>query len=215
MNDITTGGYAFIYKIFPKGNELSDECYIGSTTKSLEFRLRGHKSNYKRYLNGKYTWMSSFDLFDKYGIDGVEICGYEVYKFDDKADLRKREGQYIQSFECVNKFVAGRTPQEYDKQWYQNNPEYNKQYYQINRDQILKQQKQYHQKNRDASLIKMKQYREANRDQIKKQQKHYREANRDIINSKIICECGCIVSKVNLSRHQKSNKHLELMNSKQ
>jgi hypothetical protein len=42
----------------------------------------------------------------------------------------------------------------------------------------------------------------------------YRKANRDKINEqkreKIECVCGCITTKINLVRHKKTTKHLNL-----
>ena len=54
---------------------------------------------------------------------------------------------------------------------------------------------------------KQKQYYEDNKDKIKK----YYEGNKDKINQKITCECGCIVNKRNLKKHQQTNKHINLL----
>jgi hypothetical protein len=198
----STGGVGCIYSLVP----ISDrspvwiEKYIGSTTQTLAERLRLHKSDYRRYLDGKHNFVSSFELFDKYGVDGVIIVPIEIYYFDDLNDLRRREGEYIKSFECLNKVVAGRTIKEY----YQDNKEalieYQRKYYEDNKEALIEYQREYHDANRDQRLIKMKEYREANHDQI---------------NTKIICECGCEIIKRTLSRHQKTEKHISLMNAKQ
>ena len=151
MSDInnSTGGYAYIYAIYPKDNPRSEIKYIGSTTKTLAERLKGHKSNYKRYLNGKYHWMSSCELFDKYGIDGIGIYPYEIYHYDDKADLRRREGKYIEAFECVNKMIAGRFPcEEYMK-------EYQKRYREENKAKAKEYQKRYREENEDIIKVKI------------------------------------------------------------
>ena len=37
--------------------------YIGSTTESIRERLSKHKSNYKRFQDGKYCNVSSFEIF--------------------------------------------------------------------------------------------------------------------------------------------------------
>jgi len=56
-----------------------------------------------------------------------------------------------------------------------------------------------------------KQYNEQHRDEICEQKKQYYEQHRDEIKEKkrqkVTCECGCDVTKYNLSRHRKSPKH--------
>jgi len=59
-------------------------------------------------------------------------------------------------------------------------------------------------------------YREKNKEIIKKKQKEYREKNKDKIrkriSKKINCpKCNCVVSKGNISTHQKSKKCKKLM----
>ena len=57
-----------IYKIEPINGEDGD-VYIGSTTKVyLLQRMTAHRSEYKRYLNGKGQNVRSDKSFDKYGI---------------------------------------------------------------------------------------------------------------------------------------------------
>ena len=50
-------------------------------------------------------------------------------------------------------------------------------------------------------------YRGANRDQINEHAKEYRRANKELINARIMCECGCEISRRQLKRHCKSDKH--------
>ena len=60
-----------------------------------------------------------------------------------------------------------------------------------------------------------KEYQEANREQINAKQREYYEANKETINAKqtekINCECGASVSRVNISAHRKTKKHIKLM----
>ena len=60
-----------------------------------------------------------------------------------------------------------------------------------------------------------KEYREENREHIKEQQKQYREDHKDEINEKqrmkYLCECGAEVSKGNLPKHRKTQKHLKYL----
>jgi hypothetical protein len=64
-----------------------------------------------------------------------------------------------------------------------------------------------------------REYYEDNREEILKCEKEYYENNKEEINEKknekIECECGCKISRTNISTHKKSNKHLELMKLKE
>ena len=57
--------------------------------------------------------MSSYLLFDKYGIDNCEIVWIEDYPCERKEQLTARERYYIENINCVNKLIPGRTNHEY------------------------------------------------------------------------------------------------------
>ena len=57
---------------------------------------------------------------------------------------------------------------------------------------------------------RIQKWREENKDKFKEQTQNYRDKNKDKINVKVKCECGCMISKSNLSRHQTSPKHINL-----
>jgi hypothetical protein len=92
----------YIYKIVPKGEHEPNEIYIGSTRQPLSIRLSKHRHDYKRFLNNKYNYVSSFFLFDKYGIDNCEIIQLEKCEDISNTDLRTIERMYIKDLECVN-----------------------------------------------------------------------------------------------------------------
>ena len=52
--------------------------------------------------------------------------------------------------------------------------------------------------------------------EYKQHEKEYREKNREKINAqmkeKITCTCGCVLSRGNLSRHKKSQQHINSTN---
>jgi hypothetical protein len=62
---------AKIYKIVDNTN---DNIYIGSTCKKLCQRLAQHRSNYKQYLNDKFSYITSFKILknDDYDIVLIE-----------------------------------------------------------------------------------------------------------------------------------------------
>ena len=91
----------FIYKIIPKVPHEQNEIYIGSTKQPLSVRLSKHKYDYKRWKNGRYNYVSSFYLFDKYG-DNIEIIELEKCEDITNLELKELEKFYIQDLECVN-----------------------------------------------------------------------------------------------------------------
>ena len=94
---------SIIYKLKAKVNPLEKTLvYIGSTKQGANIRLSKHKHDYKRYLNGKYHNVSSFQLFEKYGVDGVDIEIIEQLDNDNKIELLNKEKHYINTIECVN-----------------------------------------------------------------------------------------------------------------
>ena len=97
-----------IYSIKSKSNP--DLQYIGSTKQSLKERLRKHKCDYKSYLNGKFNFITSFDII-KYDDYYIEL--YCETGTDDRSDAHWLEGQVIRAESCINKYVPGRTDKEY------------------------------------------------------------------------------------------------------
>lgn len=167
-----------IYKIIDLTN---NNIYIGSTTKKLSRRLGSHTSNYKLYLNGKYKYITSFEII-KNGDYKIELI--EAYPCDRKDQLITREGYYIKNRECVNKNIAGRTKIEYLREYYIKNKHA---------------KKQYREKNKDKILAQCKIYREQNRDK-----------NRTRANTKFKCDCGGSYTYANKRRHFTSKKHQKL-----
>lgn len=127
-----------IYKI----ESMDDEdypVYIGSMCRPLSERMAEHRSDYKRWVNGKgRKYVTSFELFDVFGLENCKITLIENFPCNSKEELHKREGYYIRSMDCVNKFVPDRTVKEYQrdnkekiKQWREDNKEKSKEVYKI------------------------------------------------------------------------------------
>jgi len=174
-------------KIYTIRSYQTDDLYIGSTTQTLTKRLSTHKSNFKRWKNGKYSYTSSYDII-KYGDAYIELL--ELFPCSCKMELCRREGELIRSMDCLNKRIAGRTDKEYRdenkdklKEYREENKdktkEYDKEYYQENKDKRKEQQKEYCEANKDKLKIKKREYREANKDKIKDKLKEYYEANKE------------------------------------
>ena len=123
-------------KIYVIKSKQTNNVYIGSTCQSLDKRLNDHKYNYKRWLNGKYDYTSSYEII-KYNDCYIELL--EAYSCDTKQELHKREGYHIKNnVNCVNRFVAGRTIKEYRE----DNKEKMKEYQENNKEKIAEKMKQ-------------------------------------------------------------------------
>ena len=94
-----------IYEIVSGGKR-----YIGSTYEKLSRRLSRHRSNKKANKAGKREWTSCYDILDE---PDCKINLLLEYPCNSKEELRRKEGEYILSLDCINKVVAGRTNEEY------------------------------------------------------------------------------------------------------
>jgi hypothetical protein len=130
-----------VYKITSQN---TDKIYIGSTTKNLKRRLQGHLANYKRYINNKYEYTTSYEIL-KYEDAKIELI--EEIEYIDIIDLRKRERHFIELYrkDCVNKYIPTRTQKESIKIYRTNHKEETKEY-----------NKNYHNKNKGKIYIDCK-----------------------------------------------------------
>jgi hypothetical protein len=90
--------------------------YIGSTTKKyLSQRMDSHRHDFEGWILGcrNYTKISSFNIFEKYGIENCRIVLLELCSCGSKDELLACERKHIVSTPCVNKNVPGRTKQMY------------------------------------------------------------------------------------------------------
>ena len=155
--------------------------YIGSTTRPLSERLNQHKQNYKRFLKGKYHFVSSFEVLEN--CDFVIIL-IENYECKNKEELFKRERFYIEQTECVNKQMPIRSRKEY----YEDNKEKiklkNKKYYEVHKKELNLNNKKYYEDYKEELNIQQKEYREKNKLKINIQKREYREKNKEELNTK-------------------------------
>jgi hypothetical protein len=197
-----------VYKIEPICDYEEGYVYFGSTKqKYLCSRMNEHRAAYKLWKNGKEIGKcQSFDIFDKYGVENCKIILLENVNANSKDELVSREGFYIRTLKCVNKYIPDRKIQEYKKEYYEQNKEIlnkkKKEYYEQNKEQIHKDRKEY--RDKEENKIKKSEidrlYREKNDEKIKERKK-----------TKITCECGCIINKDDIARHKRTNKHLQLL----
>jgi len=177
-----------IYKIYSYEN---DEVYYGSTCDTLSRRIVGHRTNYKKYKEGKGNYITSFKILE---LTSAKIELVENYPCNTKEELLQREGYYIRTYDCVNKRIAGRTQQEYKKEYYEQNKEYIteyhkkwydenteqvKEYYNENKEQILEHKKEYYQQNKEQILEKVKEYYQQNKEQRNEKHKEWKNKNKE------------------------------------
>ncbi|DAZ94596.1 TPA: hypothetical protein N0F65_005359 [Lagenidium giganteum] len=78
--------------------------YIGSTIQQVNDRWSTHKSDYKRWIEGKSSKCCSiFHYFKQYGIKSFDIEAIEEYEVKAADELRQFEQLVIDKTNCVNK----------------------------------------------------------------------------------------------------------------
>lgn len=202
-----------------------DLIYVGSTVQPLKERMRLHRSSYKRYVEGKFPYVTSFKIIEL-GDSYIEL--YEKVPCSDKEELHKHEGEVIRELDCVNKHIPGRTGKQYRednkeeiKEWrkkhYGENRdailEQNKKWYEENKEKRLEYQKEWREANKEALLEKAKQYYEENKQEVLEKAKKYYDENKEKKKQKYTCECGSVINICCKARHMKSKKHQKFINS--
>jgi len=210
-------------KIYKLVSHQTDDIYVGSTCNDLRKRLSTHKCNYRQWKDGKYPYITSYEILN---YDDVDIVLLETYPCENKNELHAQERYWIEQTKCVNKYLPTRTKQEYSKYYRENNQQKEqqrkkiyreknkpqmKEYRENNKDKIKEQKKQWYNDNQDRVIENRKQYYLDKKDEILERNNKYRENNIDKIkshvNEKIECpKCKRNVSRNNMKRHQQSNR---------
>jgi hypothetical protein len=199
-----------IYKIEPVCDHVEHEIYIGSTTRTyLCERMTHHRYDYKKWKDGQTRKSTLYDLFDKFGLEQCKIILLENVNCESLDQLHAKEADHIKSNNCINKVIPGRTIKEYRND---------------NKDILADKRKAYVSKNKDCLNEKRKIYRENNIEYIKAREKQYKDAHKeqskeyyndkkDYLHEKIQCNCGLFSSRQHIARHEKSKKHIKLIES--
>ena len=108
--------------------------YIGSTCKkTLAERLSLHTSNFRVWKKTGKHFMTSYDVLER---GNYTIVLLELFPCTMKDELHARERHYIQTTECVNKYIPLRTQKEYKADFADVIHAYQKQYKIDNIDKI-------------------------------------------------------------------------------
>lgn len=216
---------AKIYKII--SNEV-DDVYYGSTCQPLSSRLAHHVADYKRYLLGKRSYISSFELIKRSHYDIILV---EQFPCNGVEELRMRERYYIENYNCINRTIPIRTheehnlmKQEYWKQYYDKNKdqlldsrkEYKLQYYKENKEHIIQTSTRYYELHRERKVQDAHAYRCENINKIheydrNRPNKLERSAKQAIT---FVCECGSSIRKGDKARHEKTITHTSFISNK-
>ena len=186
-----------IYKIEPICEHDENEVYYGSTCQILCKRMDGHRGDYKSWKAGKRDKTSSYELFEKYGVENCKIYLVELYPCETKEELFAREGYYIKNNMCVNKYVAGNQLAVGIKE-----------YHQIYRDQ-----------HKDKNIEYCKIYRENNKQKLKDKRTIYVAKNIDKIKeysqTKNVCSCGGKYTNHDRPKHYRTKIHIKWQNEQE
>ena len=190
---------ATIYKIYCSDSEITD-CYVGSTedynTRCSDHNSRCNNEHSKEYNYKLYKFIRANGGMDNFVIEPIYECNVE--------------DRYIEEqrwFELLKSTLNTKSPKRTRKQ------------YRIdNRQQIREEKKQYYQNNKQKISEYKKKYNIDNKEKISEEKKQYYIDNKQELSEKrkikIECECGSLVTKSIISRHRKSNKHQNYINSK-
>ena len=215
-----------IYMLRHKDDNELENIYIGSTT-NFRMRKHSHKSSCDN-INGKeYNCKKYKYIRENGGWENWIMKPIEDYPCNKLSELEAREDVImLQYANRLNKIRASRSAKEYrednveklkeySKIYREENPEKNKEskkkYYDNNVEKQKEKGKKYRKLFSQKIKEKRKIYREENAEKVKEQRKIYRENNSEKIKEKITCECGSISARNHLSRHKKTQKHLDFI----
>ena len=173
-------------------NEKPEFNYLGSTCNLIR-RRACHKHSCNTPTSKLYNSKLYRMIRDNGGWDAFTMKPIEEYPCESKTALQIREEYWRKEYNASMNTNSCYT--EFKGNDYSNN---------------------YRIKHKEPIKIYQTKYREANKELMKLYQSEYRDINREERNSKqnekVTCDCGKIVSRSGLTRHQTTNKHINQMN---
>ena len=176
-----------IYKLI--NYDHPDLVYVGSTTNFTK-RKQSHKESClneksKKHNLKLYKMIRDNGNWENWNM--IKICDYPC---NNKREAEQEEDKYMLELKAnmnmVRAFLTEEEKKEYKKQYREGNKEKNKEYREANKERIQEIKKEYYETNKNTILEKLKE--------------------------KITCKCGCEVVKHHKARHERTKKHLDLIN---
>ena len=194
--------YVF-YKIVCLDNSV-ELCYVGSTA---DFNKR--RSTHKNHCNNENSNNYNSKIYKTIRENGG-WSNFKMIEIGKKEQLTRRQAEQVEEEYRVELKANMNTRRCYLSEEQKQN------YYEENKDKILEHNQKYYEKNKDKILEHKQEYYQENTDKIKEKLQNYYEANKNKIIEKALekvkCDCGLVFCKGSLLRHQKTPKHINLMN---
>jgi hypothetical protein len=142
----------------------TDKVYIGSTEKDINSRLKKHEKDYRNFKEGKYQNVTSFEILE-YKDYKIELLENKICESKEERDTV--ECKYIVNTpNTVNKYLPGRTREQYYQDNKQELNEYQRQYRQENKEEIQQKANEKH------NCVCGGRYTKVNKSPHEKTQKH-------------------------------------------
>lgn len=170
-----------------------------------------HRNHYKKYKEGKHNYIHLFKLFEEFGVENCKIYWIEDYACNSKKELEAREGHHIQINECVNKRIEGRSKQQWTKDNIEKVREQKRILGQTEKYKTMK--KEYYENNKEEISAKYKEDRKNNPEKYKERNKIKYYKTKETQLKPYTCECGSTVCHRGKSRHEKTQKHQQYIQS--
>jgi hypothetical protein len=179
------------------------EIYIGSTTNSNK-RKNAHKTVCNNKGNRSYNLYVYQFIRSNGGFQNWSMVEIELFNARDKKDLYRRERHWIETERAVlNSYRAYVTEEEKIEEIKENLAEYRAN----NKEKINAKAVEYYANNKEEKKAKAVEYYANNKEEKKAKTVEYYANNKDTINAKVTCNCGSIISRHGLIRHNKTKKH--------
>jgi len=205
---------ACIYKIKHLDDFDDENIYIGATCNLIRRRNR-HKNlcnnpNNKEYNRNVYKYIR-----DNGGWEQFIVFKISDFSCKSKSELNIEERRYLDlmkpKLNMIKSYVSKEEAYERDK-------EISRKYRMEHKEEKSIQNKVWYLKNKEKVIERVHTYYQNNKEKIAEKEKIKYQRNKEKIKEnrkeKTTCECGCEIQKDHLSRHKRTQKHIDLMNKK-
>ena len=171
-----------IYKLCCKDTSIK-EIYVGSTTNFTQ-RKRSHKSDCNNTIRKQYNFKVYQFIRENGGWDNWDMVLIEYFPCETELELGRKEEYWKQELQSsLNSYK----PPMYETK---------KEYQEAKKEQIA----EYRQATKERKKDTNKEWYEKNKEKLLEKQKQ-----------KITCVCGCIVAYIHKARHERTVKHISIL----